>query len=182
MISCLGDILQGCVLMLLLLRTDLRVRSVFQFASVCHQIGLDPREGGTAGKNLVFDMSSHDFSPDAVLCLLLGWDLVSPSFRVRAFQSGSKQGLFSTGGFLHSLSFVLSLLSFVVVSVMLGYKTVFLAPVPLILAFTVVFVAKSFDDEDFKTWSFSLKATHCLVASIFPITSPRPASQVLNLI
>ena len=52
-ISCLGDILQGCVLMLLLLRTDLRIRSIFQFASVCHQIGLDPRQGGRAGKSFL---------------------------------------------------------------------------------------------------------------------------------
>ena len=52
-ISCLGDILQGCVLMLLLLRTDLRVRSVFQFSSMCHQFGLDPRKGDTAGKSFL---------------------------------------------------------------------------------------------------------------------------------
>ena len=97
------------------------------------------------------------------MCLLLGWNLVSPSFRVRAFQSGSKEGLFTAGGILHNLSFASSLLSFVVVSVVLGYKTVFLAPVPLIVTSTIIFVAKFFDDEDFKTWSFSSKATHCLV-------------------
>ena len=56
-ISCLGDILQGCVLMLLLLRTDLRVRSLFQFSSMCHQFGLDPRKGDTAG-NIFCNLSS----------------------------------------------------------------------------------------------------------------------------
>ena len=117
-----------------------------------------------------------------VLCLLLGWNLVSPSFRVRAFQSGSKEGLFTAGGILHSLSFASSLFSFVVVSVVLGYKTVFLAPVPLIVTSTIIFVAKFFGDDDFKTWSFSSKATHCLVASIFPITSPRPAPQVFDFL
>ena len=49
-IGCFGDILQGCVLMVLLLRTDLRVRSLLQFASVCRNIGIDPKNGGTPGK------------------------------------------------------------------------------------------------------------------------------------
>ena len=49
-ISCFGDILQGCILMVLLLRTDLRVRSLLQFASVCRKIGIDPRKGAAAGE------------------------------------------------------------------------------------------------------------------------------------
>merc|ERR1712126_66669 len=81
------------------------------------------------------------------------------------------------GGILHSLSFILSLLSFVVISVMLGYKTIFLAPVPLIVTFAIIFVAKAISDEDFKSWSLSHKAKHCLVASIFPISSPRPSQE-----
>ena len=97
---------------------------------------------------------------------------------MRAFQSGSKQGLFSLGGILHSLSFALSLFCFVVVSVMLGYKTVFLSPVPLIVTFAITFVAKAVLDEDFKTRSLGGKATHCLVASVFPVSSPRPTLQV----
>ena len=86
------------------------------------------------------------FTDAVILCLLLSWNLVSPSFRVRAFQSGSKQGLKSLGGILHSLSLILSLLSFVVISVMLGYKTIFLAPVPLIVTFAIIFVAKAIPD------------------------------------
>ena len=130
-----------------------------------------------------FVIENAFFFLDAViLCLLLSWNLVSPSFRVRGFKSGSKQGLMSLGGFLHSLSLTLSLLCFVVVSVMLGYKTVFLAPVPLIITFTIIFVAKSILDDDFKTWSYGRKATHCLVASIFPISSPRPSHEVNNSI
>ena len=48
-VSCFGDILQGCILMVLLLRTDLRIRSLLQFSSVCRKIGMDPRKGGAAG-------------------------------------------------------------------------------------------------------------------------------------
>ena len=124
----------------------------------------------------VIFLQSHVFFPDAiVLCLLLSWNLVSPSFRVRAFQSGSKQGLLSLGGILHSLSFALGLFCFVVVSVMLGYKTVFLCPVPLSVTFAITFVAKAVHDADFKSRSLGGQATHCLVASIFPISSPRPS-------
>ena len=120
----------------------------------------------------------YSFTDAIILCLLLSWNLVSPSFKVRAFQSGRKQGLKSLGGILHSLSLILSLLSFVVVSVMLGYKTVYLAPVPLIVTFAIVFVAKAVSDDDFKTWTLGRKAKHCLVASIFPISSPRPSQEV----
>ena len=52
-IGCFGDILQGCILMVLLLRTDLRVRSLLQFASVCRNIGLDPKNGGTPGEYIL---------------------------------------------------------------------------------------------------------------------------------
>ena len=52
-VSCLGDILQGSVLMVLLLRTDLRVRSVLRLAAVSRRLGLDPRNGGTSGKFFV---------------------------------------------------------------------------------------------------------------------------------
>ena len=117
-----------------------------------------------------------------MLSLVLSWNLASPSFKVRGFQSGSKQGLVSLGGILRSLSFALSLFTFVVVSVMLGYKTVFLAPVPLIVTFTIIFLAKAAYDDDFKTWSFGRKVSHCLVASIFPISSPRPSFEVRILI
>ena len=88
----------------------------------------------------------------------------------------------SLGGILHSLSFALSLFTFVVVSVMLGYKTVFLAPVPLIFTFAIIALAKTAYDDDFKTWSFGRKVSHCLVASIFPISSPRPSLEVRILI
>ena len=49
-VSCLGDILQGSTLMVLLLRTDLRVRSVLKLASLSSRLGVDPRNGGTSGK------------------------------------------------------------------------------------------------------------------------------------
>ena len=53
-IACFGDILQGCILMVLLLRTDLRIRSVLQLASMSRKIGIDPRKGGASGKGRFF--------------------------------------------------------------------------------------------------------------------------------
>ena len=113
------------------------------------------------------------------LHLLLIWNLVTPSFRLRALQSGHKQGLMSLGGILHAFSLAMSLTVFVITSVTLGYQTVFLVPVPLVLAATVTFVAKSAVDQEFRSWNFGTKVSHCLVASIFPITSPQPQRKVI---
>ena len=87
----------------------------------------------------------------------------------------------SPGGILYSLSLALSLLCFVVLSVMLGYESIFLAPVPLILSFSVNFVARAVCDKDFKNWNLGRKITHCLLASIFPVASPRPSNEVNKL-
>ena len=55
MVSCLADVLQGCVLMVLLLRTDLRVRSVLKLASISQRMGFDARKEGVSGD--VFELS-----------------------------------------------------------------------------------------------------------------------------
>ena len=62
LISCFGDILQGCVLMVLLLRTDLRIQSLLQFSSMCRKIGIDPRNGGASGKSSNFCLDHSEFS------------------------------------------------------------------------------------------------------------------------
>ena len=54
MVSCLADVLQGCVLMVLLLRTDLRVRSVLKLATISQRLGFDSRKGGASGDFLSF--------------------------------------------------------------------------------------------------------------------------------
>ena len=61
---------------------------------------------------------------------------------------------------------------------MLGYQSIFLVPVPLIVTSATIFVAKSVSDRQFRTWMLGPKVTHCLLASIFPVTTPRPKQEV----
>ena len=84
----------------------------------------------------------------------------------------------TTGGFLHILSYIMSLMCFIVIAAMLGYKTIFLVPLPLALTALVIYLAKSAFDKQFKTWNVGPKVVHCLLASIFPIASPRPFLEV----
>ena len=117
--------------------------------------------------------------PDAIiLILLLTWNLASPAFRTRSLQSGFKQGLLTRGGLFHAFSFFASLMIFVVNAVMLGYQTIFLVPVPMAAMAFTFFVSKSCFDHDFRAWSLGPKLTHCLMSSIFPISTPRPVQKV----
>ena len=54
--------------------------------------------------------------------------------RMRSFQSGTKQGLFSLGGVLLTFSFLTSLLTHVVVVVALGFYSVYLTTTPPFVA------------------------------------------------
>ena len=69
---------------------------------------------------------------------------------MRSFQSGAKQGLFSLGGVLLTFSFLTSLLTHVVVVVALGYYSVYLTTAPLLVASSILFLAKSCVDKDCK--------------------------------
>ena len=93
--------------------------------------------------------------------------------RMRSFQSGTKQGLFSLGGVLLSFIFLTSLLTHVVIVVALGYYSVYLTTTPLLVASSIIFLAKSCVDKEFRTWRLGPKLTHCLISAIFPITTPR---------
>ena len=104
--------------------------------------------------------------------------MVTPSIRLRAFQSGLKQDLMTWGGLLRTFSLFMSLTTFVITSVMLGYHSVFLLPVPLTITAIGLFVARSFVDCEFRTWSLGPKVSHCLLASIFPMSSPRTPTKV----
>ena len=97
--------------------------------------------------------------------------------RMRSFQSGTKQGLFSLGGVLLTFSFLTSLLTHVVVVVALGYYSVYLTTTPLLVASSIIFLAKSCVDKEFRRWRLGPKLTHCLISAIFPITTPRPESK-----
>ena len=113
-----------------------------------------------------------------LLHLLLIWNLALPSLKMRAFQSGLKQGLLTWGGLLHTFSLAASLTTFVITSVMLGYQSVFLVPLPLIISATVLFVSKSVFDREFRSWSLGPKISHSLLAAIFPMSSPRMPTKV----
>ena len=56
---------------------------------------------------------------------------------------------------------------------MLGYYSVYLTTVPLLVASSIIFLAKSCVDKEFRTWRLGPKLTHCLISAIFPITTPR---------
>ena len=115
---------------------------------------------------------------DAVLLYaLLLWNLITPAMRMRSFRSGAKQGLLSVGGVLQTFSFFMSLMMHVAIVVALGNYSVYLTTTPLLLASSVLFLAKSCVDKEFRTWRLGPKLTHCLISSIFPVTTPRPASK-----
>ena len=99
---------------------------------------------------------------------------------MRSFRSGAKQGLFSVGGLLLTFSFLMSLFMHVAIVVALGYHSVYLTTAPLLFAASVLFLVKSCVDKQFRTWMLGPKLTHCLIAGIFPVTTPRPESKIGN--
>ena len=112
-----------------------------------------------------------------MLYALLLWNLITPAMRMRSFRSGTKQGLLSVGGVLQTFTFFMSLMMHVVIVVALGNYSVYLTTTPLLLASSVLFLAKSCVDKEFRTWRLGPKLTHCLISSIFPVTTPRSASK-----
>ena len=112
-----------------------------------------------------------------MLYILLLWNLITPAMRMRSFRSGTKQGLLSVGGVFQTFSFFMSLMMHVVIVVALGNYSVYLTTTPLLLASSVLFLAKSCVDKEFRTWRLGPKLTHCLISSIFPVTTPRTASK-----
>ena len=72
----------------------------------------------------------------------------------------------------------MSLTTFIITSVMIGYHSVFLVPVPLTISATVLFVVKSVVDRKFRALSLGPKISHCLLGSIFPMSSPRMPREV----
>ena len=100
--------------------------------------------------------------------------------RMRSFRSRAKQGLFSLGGVLLTFTFLTSLLTHVVVVVALGYYSVYLTTVPLLVASSIIFLAKSCVDKEFKKWRLGPKLTHCPISTMFWITMPRPETKEDN--
>lgn len=183
-VSILGDILQGSILIIMLLRPDLRLRSFFEGVSVSGSLGINLKKLGTLGIYAHLNKNVDELSvADSIsLDLLLAWNLVTPSFRLRGLLSGHKQGLFTRGGLLHAFALAMSLTCFVITSVMLGYQKVFLIPVTPVVLGIITFITKSALDSSFRKWSLGPKLSHCLLASIFPISSPRPETKVQKFI
>ena len=120
------------------------------------------------------------FADSISLDLLLGWNLATPAFRLRGLLAGHKQGILSFGGMLHAFALAMSLTSFVITAVMLGYYEVFLVPTLLVVASAITFLTKSAVDHEFRTWGLGPRLSHCLLCVIFPITTPRSLLKVFS--
>ena len=99
------------------------------------------------------------FADSISLDLLLGWNLATPAFRLRGLLAGHKQGILSFGGMLHAFALAMSLTSFVITAVMLGYYEVFLVPTVLVVASVITFLTKSAVDHEFRTWGLGPRLT-----------------------
>ena len=133
-------------------------------------------------KILHYIIFTSSFADSILLHLLLIWNLVSPSLRLRRYQSGLKQGLLTKGGLVHTFSLFTSLAAFVITAVMLGYQSVFFLPAPLLFTTIALFVIRSVGEKEFRTWSLGSKVAFCFLASIFPMSTPRRPPKVNNLV
>ena len=114
-----------------------------------------------------------------LLTLLLTWLLLSPAFRLRKFSQGSKQGLASPGGLSLTLSYFFGLMRNVILSVALGYYSVYLCIVPQLLTALILGVCKCVADKEFRKWSFSDQVLYVLVGSLVPCITPRSDAEDL---
>ena len=93
---------------------------------------------------------------------------------MRALVQGLKQPLITLGGLLLVLSFLLSLLAHLTVSMTIGFHNIFLSNTPMILNAMIILATKLACDKQFQNWPLSQKLNHCLLGAVFPISSPRP--------
>lgn len=97
---------------------------------------------------------------------------------MRTLLVGHKLPLLTPGGLLLLLSLLLSLLPHLAVAVLIGYHSVFLVQVPLLLTASCLLLVKIICDKDFRSgWPLSQKLIYCLLGAIFPLTSPRPGTK-----
>ena len=69
--AALGDIVQGAVLLVLILRTDLRLRGTLGLAGLTNQLDIDSRESNIPGCTLKLISILANIPPDLPLLLLL---------------------------------------------------------------------------------------------------------------
>merc|ERR1719237_119637 len=160
--SVLGDIMQASVLAILLLRSDLRVRGALISLRKMNIVGGKSDDGGTQGK---------------LLTVLLTWLLLSPAFRLRKFFQGNKQGGLSPGGLALTLSFFFGLLRNVILSVALGYHSVFLCIVPQLLTALILLISKCIAHKEFRRWSLGDQVLYALIGSLIPSITPRSSAE-----
>ena len=117
-------------------------------------------------------------SPDSpLLILLITWNMISPSFRMRDYIAGHKSSLFSGAGILLTLSLFFSLFMHVGVVCFLGHANIFLVPLPLAIVAFGILITKSVVDRDFRDQPLGEKITYSLLAAIFPLSSQKPARE-----
>lgn len=111
------------------------------------------------------------------MIVLILWNLVSPSFRVRDYISGHKSSLLSPAGILLTFSLFFSLSFHIAILGFLGHFNIFLVPLPLVVLASFILTTKSCVDKDFRSVPIPQRITYSLLAAIFPISSPKPAKR-----
>ena len=151
-------------------------------SDLASHLNVDSRDSGVSGNFNMIKESSFKKSPSTIpdsflLVLLLTWNLISPSFRVRDYIAGHKSSLLSAGGVTLTLSLFFSLSMNIGVACFLGHASIFLVPLPLSILALVILLAKSIVDPDFQKQPMAQRISYSLLAGIFPISSRRPTDE-----
>ena len=114
-----------------------------------------------------------------LLTLLLTWLLLSPAFRLREYSQGNRQGLISPGGLTLTLSYFFGLMRNVILSVALGYYSVYLCVVPQLLTALILGICKYVADKEFRKRSFGDQVMYVLLGSLVPCVTPKSDTEDL---
>ena len=71
-----------------------------------------------------------------------------------------------------SLSYISSLSLHLCSTTFLSYASIFITPLPLVILATANLLSKSYFDKTFRSWPIGRKITFCLLAAIFPVSTP----------
>ena len=144
-------------------------------------VGGKSDDGGTQGNyNNSPLIYAYETNSGKLLTVLLTWLLLSPAFRLRKFFQGNKQGGLSPGGLALTLSIFFGLLRNVILSVALGYHSVFLCIAPQLLTALILLISKCIADKEFRRWSLGDQVMYALIGSLVPSITPRSSAEDIS--